>query len=446
MNKFIFADFKDFQNNLKKYLEKAKEEQAKPKQSSEPKEKKKYTPTPKDSRNYKRVEDPNSPRGYRFELKTKDDYIEDKPTRRITREDKKGDEYTVLIPGKTKEEQIKERNAKQKKRESFEVAKAGKKVLIEGRDDDEIATIREMLLAIANQPNEKKSPHIQREINFAKSVLGEDESGTYWLDKESSILRNIVKFASSDQMKYDIILKALADMEEKGLQDTPKYEQAKKALEKLEKRIDELATLETEEAKQKSESTLIEDPKIFSMKPKKEVDLSKAPRMVRTKDQLSPEELAQIEMRENRLTEEGEQLPDDEFKPVTSYLGWKQKTIDDQVVYVISTKQLAAISHLYENAQMRAQGLDPQKVRSKENKPLPYVDDETPKKKEKSRLEQQLEKLKNKKKEEEGPLLSPEEEEFLNLDTSIFDTKKTSKIKSLLTLIKQAQNSLKNVR
>jgi hypothetical protein len=440
MNKFIFADFKDFQKNLSKYLEKAKQEQDKEKalKDSQPKERKEKAP--KDTSNYKRVEDPSVARGYRFELKSKDDYIEDKEDLRLKRERKDGEEYLLYLPGKTKEEQIKERDDKQKKKDSFEYAKAGKKILVEGRDDDEIASLRDMLLAIANQPNEKKNLKIQREINFAKSILGEDESGTLWLSKESGILRTIVRIASTDQVKYDIIVKALADMDDKGLQHTPKYEQAKKALEKLEKRMNESVTTE-EESKSASD-----EPKLFTTTPKKEVDKSKNPRLTRTLEDYSPEELAQIEMIENRITEEGEQLPDDEFKPSASYLGWKRMSPKGEIIYVLSNKQIGAIGYLYENVQMRAQGLDPAKVRHKE-RGLDEDSEQKEKKKEKSLLEKQLEKIKSKKQEQkQQSLFAPEEEVNLgDVDLSIFD-KKTSNLKSLLTRIKQAQTFLKNVR
>jgi hypothetical protein len=225
-------------------------------------------------------------------------------------------------------------------------------------------------------------------------------------------------------------------MEDKGLQNTPKYEQAKKALEKLEKRMSESVVTE-EETKSKSD-----EPKLFSTKPTKEVDHSKTPKLVRTLEDYSPEELAQIELKENRITEEGLRLPDDEPKPTPSYLGWKRTSPNGETIYVLTSKQISAIAHLYKNVQMRAQGLSSDKVKKEERGPEAV----SSKKKEKTLIEKQLEKIKSKKQEQQQSLLTSEEEPDLgDMDLSVFD-KKTSNFKSLLTQIKQAQTFLKNVR
>ena len=53
-----------------------------------------------------------------------------------------------------------------------ELAKSGKTVLVEGRDDEQIAELRNMLETILNQPGDDLSA--DRERNIAKSILGND--------------------------------------------------------------------------------------------------------------------------------------------------------------------------------------------------------------------------------------------------------------------------------
>lgn len=85
-----------------------------------------------------------------------------------------GEKKRVMVYQPTEEENAAYKQFQERRQSEDARGKTGKIVLLEGRDDREIAEIREMLETIVSQPADTMSA--KKEVQFAKSILGKNKT------------------------------------------------------------------------------------------------------------------------------------------------------------------------------------------------------------------------------------------------------------------------------